>query len=358
MKKVSAIERVGATRWRRFRLTLTAFVESCAGSLSSSHVSDDLPDTAKGRSTTLEASGPEGPLAGTLERPADGDGPFDTVLIWPGSGPVDRDGNVSGILTASTYRLLAEGLAARGIASVRVDKRGVGESRDAGDGNDVTLERYADDVEHWAEAIRGVPELSGDVWLAGHSEGALIATVAVRRPLPGLCGLVLLSAPGRPLGVVLREQLAGNPANAPVLGEAFSAIETLERGGSVDPETLHPGLRRLFAAPPQAYLAELIRFDPAAALGALDESENAAPVLIVHGSRDFQIAGEDARALARARPDAELLAVADMNHVLKRVASDDREVNVATYTDQNLPIVPAVVDAIADFVARTRSPDR
>ncbi|HEY0746873.1 MAG TPA: hypothetical protein VGD63_09255 [Steroidobacteraceae bacterium] len=62
--------------------------------------------------TLLEAPGPTGPLRGTLLAPAEYQGAV--VLIIPGSGPTDRDGNSPAGLSAGSYRLLAEGLAARG----------------------------------------------------------------------------------------------------------------------------------------------------------------------------------------------------------------------------------------------------
>ncbi|MCG8690670.1 MAG: hypothetical protein MI806_05630, partial [Minwuiales bacterium] len=62
--------------------------------------------------TDIEAPGPLGPLRGTMLSPGSPDGPV--VLIVPGSGHTDRDGNSPQGLKASTYRLLAEGLAARG----------------------------------------------------------------------------------------------------------------------------------------------------------------------------------------------------------------------------------------------------
>ena len=67
----------------------------------------------------IEAPGPNGPLRGTL---LSGDaGKLPPVLIIPGSGPTDRDGNNPLGVRASTYRLLAEGLAAEGIPSLRID---------------------------------------------------------------------------------------------------------------------------------------------------------------------------------------------------------------------------------------------
>ena len=64
----------------------------------------------------------------------------------PRSGRIDRDGNSRDGLRASTYRLLAEGLAARGVSSVRVDKRGLFSSAAAGDANAVTVDIYAGDI--------------------------------------------------------------------------------------------------------------------------------------------------------------------------------------------------------------------
>ena len=315
----------------------------------------DTPSPGIGASRSITAAGPEGKLAGTLLLPATGEGPYETVLILPGSGPVDRDGNAPGAISAAPYRLLAEGLAGRGIASVRIDKRGAHASRAAGDGNDVTLDAYADDVESWLASIADASELSGEVWLAGHSEGALIATVTAARAPAAVRGIALLNAPGRPLGALLRDQLAAMPANAPILEQAFAAIETLERGGRVDTDSLHPNLAAgLFDEKVQGYLSELVRFDPAEALGALGEAEDPLPVLIVHGGRDLQIPDLEPRRLLAARPDAELVTIADMNHVMKRVATDDREANLATYADPHLPIVPAAVEAVADFVKRTR----
>ena len=70
----------------------------------------------------MTAPGPEGLLAGTLLEAGNG---APLVLIIPGSGPTDRDGNNAMGVTAAPYRLLAEGLAGNGISSVRIDKRGM-----------------------------------------------------------------------------------------------------------------------------------------------------------------------------------------------------------------------------------------
>src|SRR4051812_28867772 len=101
--------------------------------------------------TPIEAPGPLAPLKGSLVMPPAK--PAATILIIPGSGPTDRDGNNPLGVRAAPYRLLAEGLAAKGVATVRIDKRGMFESRAAvSDGNAVTVADYAADAHRWAKA--------------------------------------------------------------------------------------------------------------------------------------------------------------------------------------------------------------
>ena len=119
--------------------------------------------------------------------------------IIPGSGPTDRDGNNPLGISAASYRLLAVGLAESGIGSVRIDKRGMFASTGAvADPNAVTIGDYVADVGSWVGTIR---EKTGTrcVWLAGHSEGGLVALAAAAK-VTGLCGLVLIATPGRPHG--------------------------------------------------------------------------------------------------------------------------------------------------------------
>jgi alpha-beta hydrolase superfamily lysophospholipase len=167
------------------------------------------------------------------------------VVIIPGSGPTDRDGNNPLGVKAAPYRLLAEKLSAMGISTLRADKRGMFGSKAAiADPAKVTFADYAGDARAWAAKAR---ELSGAkcAWVGGHSEGALVALVAGQQS-EGLCGVVSISGTGRPIGAVLREQLRGNPANAPFLDPAMAAIETLEKGGTVDATKLPAPLLPLF----------------------------------------------------------------------------------------------------------------
>ncbi len=154
-------------------------------------------------SVEILAPGPLGELKGTLTR-ADPAAPV--VLIIPGSGPTDRDGNSPLGISAAPYRLLADGLAANGVSSVRIDKRGLfGSSEAVPDANAVTIGDYVDDTHAWIRAIRKSTE-ADCVWVLGHSEGGLVALAAAQQEQL-ICGIILVAAPGRLLGDVIKEQL-------------------------------------------------------------------------------------------------------------------------------------------------------
>ena len=294
---------------------------------------------------TATHEGLTGSLEGTLlGEPGEGK---PLVLIIPGSGPTDRDGNNPLGVKASPYRLLAEDLEARGIASVRVDKRGMFASASATpDANDVTVDAYADDVEAWADSLL---EKSGAdcIWLLGHSEGGVIAMAAAARNPSRYCGLLLVAVPGRNLADVVRAQIASNPMATPLLGQVDDITARLKAGERVPAEDIHPGLLPLFGPQVQGFLASLFRQEPSVLLSAHD-----LPVLIVNGDKDLQTPASDARLLASSRKDAALVLLEDVNHVLKTVQGEGRASNLATYSDPDLPLASGVGEAIAEFIQR------
>lgn len=279
-------------------------------------------------------------LAGTFS-----DGPVAAALILAGSGPTDRQGNSPGGLNTDSYRLLAEGLADHGVATIRADKRGIGGS--SGNGNAVTLSDYAEDAGAWVSALK-LRTGAECVWLVGHSEGGLIALyVAGQRQ--DLCGLVLLATPGRGFDVILLEQLGAAPVLAPHMEEIRSFVARLKAGDILEEADIPDALTPIFPKAVHDYMRELLSFDPVKAAQGVD-----LPVLVVQGARDLQVTPKDAEALDGALAMSAQHLFPEMTHMLKDAADMTQEANIATYTNPDLPLTPGLADKIADFVIATR----
>ena len=300
--------------------------------------------SASAAETRLSIEGPSGALQGTLATP-DGGPKAPVAIIIPGSGPTDRDGNNPLGVTAGSYRLLAEALAAKGVSTIRIDKRGMfGSSAAAADADNVRMTDYAADVRAWGQEAQKRTS-ARCAWLIGHSEGSLVALITAQQP-EGICGLILVAGAGRKMGDILREQLKANPANAPLLAQALAALTELEAGRHVDVSGMHPALAALFRPSVQGFLIDQMSYDPAALL-----ARYTGPVLVLQGTTDLQVSMQDAQRLAGARPGVTMVALEGVNHILK-VAPADPAANFATYGNSALPIAPSIVEAIMSFLAQ------
>jgi len=129
-------------------------------------------------------------LAGTLTLPRQ-ECPFPAVLLISGSGPQDRNETLLG---HRPFLVLADYLTRRGIAVLRVDDRGVGES--TGNISQATSEDFATDVLAGIEYLKNRKEINPmQIGLIGHSEGGFIAPmVAVQSP--DVAFIVLMAGTG------------------------------------------------------------------------------------------------------------------------------------------------------------------
>jgi uncharacterized protein len=285
-------------------------------------------------------------LPGTLLVPATG-GPSAVVLIISGSGPTDRDGNSPALPRPNNgLRMLAEALAGERIATLRYDKRGLAQSAPVNEA-DLRFETYVDDAMAWIARLRGDRRFT-HVVVAGHSEGSLVGMLAASRAR--VDGFVSIAGVARRASDVLRAQLRPQLATTPSWPEIEQVLRSLEAGTAVDPlppvMAAVPGLLGVFRPSVQPYLISWFRNVPSTVMASLTM-----PVLIAQGTTDLQVGVDEAEALHAARPDAILLVIDGMNHVLKR-APADRQQNLATYADPNLPIVPELANGIAQLVKR------
>ncbi len=280
----------------------------------------------------------QGVLHGSLLLPQQATPP-PVVLIIAGSGPTDRDGNNPASGRLDNLKRLALLLAGEHIASVRFDKRGVAASQPATpDERDLSVERYVADAVAWGRKLKADPRF-GPLILLGHSEGALIATLAAEQA--GASAVITVAGSGRPVADVLREQLAQRLPPAE-LARGNTVIDRLQAGQTT--LDIPAPLRDVFRPSVQPYLISLLRQDPAAAFARLQM-----PALIIQGRNDVQVEVADAERLKAAKPDAQLALIDGMNHML-RISPRDMSQQRDSYRNPGLPLAHELGARIVAFI--------
>lgn len=284
--------------------------------------------------TNISLATKSGNLFGTLTTPSFGN-KFPIVLIIAGSGPTDRDGN-NPIMKNNSLKFLAYGLAKQGIASLRYDKRGIGESKTAAKSEaDLRFDDFVNDAIDWVGFLKQEKNYSS-VWVAGHSEGSLIGMMAAAKA----DGFISIAGVGQSADNVLKDQLRVQPQS--VQDVTFSIIDSLKLEMPV--KKVSPFLHSLFRPSVQPYLISWFKKDPQTEIKKLR-----IPILIVQGTNDIQVAVGEANLLAAANANAKLVLVEDMNHILKN-AKGNRQENISTYSNPSLPISGKLVQSISDFI--------
>jgi pimeloyl-ACP methyl ester carboxylesterase len=293
----------------------------------------------------VELQTPTGTLYGTIDLPP-GPSPWPVVLIHPGSGPTDRDGNtvISPIqaMRNDSLKLLGRALAARGIAALRIDKRGIAGSKKAlGKIRELRVDNYAEDAAAWLAFLRKDRRFS-KVALIGHSEGTLIGLLAAKKETPD--AFICLCGTGRPLADILRTQLK-DAVSKELYESADKIISELEAGREVPGTDVPLLLAALFNPGVQPYLISEIKLDPAALLAKLE-----VPTLVVNGTADIQVPVEDGKPLAASRPGIKQVVLPQMNHVLKQTDKTVRLEQLPVYSDPTIPLHPKLADELAAFL--------
>lgn len=236
--------------------------------------------------TSLEVRvpGPAGLLGGTLTLPDRGRAPFPAVVTLTGSGAHHRDGNRTPEHPYRPFRDIANALAGCGIATLRLDDRGVGAS--AGDANAASAEDTASDAHAALTFLRARKDIDPrQIGLIGHSYGGEIAPMVAATD-PSIAAVVLMGGPARPFRETMRYQHRYRIANDPTIAPA-------DRDAS-----LAEAMRRQqenVAASTEAWRRSIQDRDPLPAARRLRM-----PVLILHGLTDRAVDPEDARMLERA----------------------------------------------------------
>ncbi len=277
-----------------------------------------------------------GSLYGTLLLPNTVRDEVPVAIIIAGSGPTDRDGN-NAMMKNNSLKMLAESMANNGIATLRYDKRGIGESKAAliSEAN-LSFEDLIQDAQQWVQILKENKKFS-KIIIIGHSEGSLIGMNAAKMAN----GFISLAGAGRSADLILKEQLGAQPKQVQDL--CFPIIDSLKAGKTVD--NVNPMLNSLFRSSVQPYLISWFKHDPQEDLKKLQY-----PCLIVQGDNDLQVSINDARLLAATKNNNQLVIIEKMNHVMKIIDSGDRSVNVAAYSNSTMAISNELTKVIVNYI--------
>lgn len=297
----------------------------------SAQAQTETPATYKGLAVTI---------SGTITMPDNASGKVPVVLIIPGTGTLDRDGNSEKLnIKSNAYKLLAQDLAKAGIASLRYDKRRVGQSLMKDKEDNLRFDDYVDDAIGLINMLKEDKRFSKIIVL-GHSEGSLVGMLAVAETEGSSNAFISVEGFGRRADYLLKEQMKAQPG---YMSDGFNKILDSLKVGSVQNKvdiSLYPYIRPSI----QNYLISWFRFDPT------DELKKVrVPVMIIQGTTDFQIPVIEGDKLKHVRSSYNYTVMRGMNYVF-RDAPEDKEKNIATYTQPDLPLKPEFVAAVTDFI--------
>lgn len=302
-------------------------------------------------------------LEGTLTHP-ETDDPVPGVVLVAGSGPSDRNASIMG---HRPFLVLADALTREGIAVLRFDERGVGQS--GGSQAGATSVDLADDVEAAVEALARREEVaSGQIGIIGHSEGGLIAPMVATQS-DRVAFLVLLAAPGLPGDAILADQLdrrireqggdrriralqqgtqqrifevLKQDADSATIASELRKIMIQSRGISGD-ETINREIERLM----DPWLRFYIAHDPRPTLRDVD-----VPVLALAGAKDQQVAPDtNQAAIAQAlegggNAEVEMHTFEGLNHLFQTAETGDP----SEYGRIEETLDPSVIDRIVAWI--------
>lgn len=222
-------------------------------------------------------------LAGTLTLPKNAAHPVPAIVTITGSGQEDRDEALPGVSRGYLpFRQIADTLGRRGIAVLRMDDRGFGES--TGNAANATTADFVDDIRAGLAYLRTRSDIDGGrLALLGHSEGGLIAPMVAATDAR-LKGLVLLAAPsinGRNIVRYQTRQGIEHDTTIPLARRDSAVTASLAKLDSM--------------AQTVPWMRYFLDYDPLPAA-----QKVTVPVLILQGATDWQILPAQAQQLANA----------------------------------------------------------
>lgn len=258
------------------------------------------------------------------------------VILIPGSGPTDRNGN-NAAMKNNSLQFLAEKLAENNISSYRFDKSVLSFSKEQLVTVDtLTFESFITDAKAVISYFKNSKKYS-KIIVAGHSQGSLVGMIASKNNTDAF---ISLEGAGRSIDEILAEQIE---KQAPFLkDETIRVLDSLKKGKTV--EEFNPMLISVFNKSVQPFLISWIKYNPQEEIKKLN-----IPILIIQGTKDIQVQNLDAQLLHKANLNSQLSIIEDMNHIFKDIKGDLNE-NMSSYNNPDLPIKPELSTIITTFI--------
>lgn len=294
-------------------------------------------------------------LQGTLTIPNNGNEPFPTVLILSGSGPLDRDGN--GKQELNLYNQLAQIFSDAGCATLRYDKRGVGNS--GGSTLATGMLDLMDDARaalHFLKQDKRIDQ--NRLSIAGHSEGAMLATSIAADE--DLAGVIFISGAAQTLREALtyqRELIAKEIKEKPGLSGRFMRLLNIHKlaqkqGDKFDEKMLNSKqdvIRHQFIKMPAKWFREHYQYDLHSDLEKIE-----CPVLAIAGEKDVQSTPESVYNVVDYIPTdlVEAKIIPNMNHMLRHQDEPTSTLNLKKIYKRTGVLSPDLVHTLQDWIKR------
>ncbi|WP_457615438.1 alpha/beta hydrolase family protein [Lutibacter sp.] len=284
--------------------------------------------------TSLELNIPtsSATIKGTLLTPVSSNKNILVILI-PGSGPTDRDGNNTAMKNNS-LKFLAEALTEKNIATYRYDKSVL--SIDKTQIDSLKFDTFVNEAKSVVNYFKEKNKYA-KIIIAGHSQGSLVGIIASEKNVDGF---ISLAGAGRTIDQVIITQIE---KQAPYLKEETIRIfADLKKGHTVD--NVNPMLLSLFNKQVQPFIISWVKYSPTKEISKLK-----IPVLIINGTKDLQVPVNDAKLLHQAAVNSEIEIIENMNHLFKEIKGDASE-NMLSYNNPTIPVSVVLINRILTFV--------